>query len=322
MISVISGHANLTVTWAANLEKTMGPGPNIWDYFYFQVQTIAVPTFILISNLLFCLKPITRERIKNRLIKLSYLYIFWVGVWVYYTKPVIETNAWSIAQFLLRGGGWLFYFIAVLILMTLQTGIMAMIPKRGKIAVALISILTLLGTECYLTTDYRWIKDYYYWLPSCFVLLPCFAVWLSPRLPYLRENARSRWRLFFVFLALSLIAALIEWHFAAPHDLLDEYRRWIPKHARFSPHLGAMAVVIACLGVHSQLGVVMRFLARNSLGTYCLHGFMIGGFVKMSDALIGKRFPSLVIPLGCLGVILFCAIAAEFLRRAFRHRLI
>lgn len=322
MISVIAGHANLTVTWAANLEKTVGPVPNFWDYFYFNIQSIAVPTFILISNLLFCLKPVTVGRIKNRLKKLSYLYVFWVGVWVYYTKPEIEMNFLSIVQFILRGGGWLFYFIAVLILMTLQTGLIAMISKKWQSVAFALSFLVLFLTEYYLTRDYRWLMDYYYWLPSCFVLIPCFAVWLSPRISHLVTNQRARLRWVCVFIVLTALSALIEWQYAAPHELLDEYRRWIPKHARYSPHFGAVAAVIASLGIRSQLGVVMRFLARNSLGIYCLHGFIIGGFVKLSDAFIGSYCPGLVIPLGCVGVIIACGMAAEFLRSAFRHRLI
>lgn len=322
MISVVTGHANFAVTWAAHLEQSIGQGPNIWDYFYFNVQSIAVPTFILISCLLFCMKPVTWGRTRARLQKLAFLYIFWVGAWVYYTRPVIEMNFLSLLEFFLRGGGWLFYFIAVLILMTVQTACIAVISRKWQIVVFCVSACVLFATEWYLTADYRWLDHYSYWLPLCFVLIPSFAVWIATQLPRWRDDKRARWRWALLLLVLSVVAGFIEWYFSAPRELLDEYRRWMPKHARFSIQFAALALVILASGVGRQPGVLMRFLAKNSLGVYCLHGFVIGGFLKTSQSLIGKQLPMLVIPVACLGVIFACAIASEFLRNALRQRLI
>lgn len=322
MVSVITGHANFAVTWAANLEQHIGQGPNFWDCFYFNLQSIAVPTFILVSNLLFCMKPVTKERTLARLQKLACLYIFWVGAWVYYTKPHVEMQALSLLEFFLRGGGWLFYFIAVLILMTMQTAFIAGLSRKGQAIAFGICTLIFIGTVWYISMDYRWAKGAYYWVPTCFVLIPCFAVWLSRKLPQFASDPKARWRWALLLLAVSFVAALMEWRFAAPPGLMDEARKWLPKHARFSIQFASLAVVILSLGIHRQPGPVVRFLARNSLGIYCLHGFVIGGFVRAAQGVLGDRFPLLVIPVACFFVIVACALVAEFLRRAFRHRLV
>jgi|GEM_PF-1301374 len=322
MVSVITGHANLVVTWAANLERQIGQGPNIWDFFYFNVQSIAVPTFVLISCLLFCIKPVTPARTVARLQKLAYLYIFWVGTWVYYTKPAIDLSILGLLTFFLRGGGWLFYFIAVLIVMTMQTSLIAVISRKWQAVVFGICALMLLITEWYVTTDCRWTKSSFYWLPSCFVLIPCFAVWLSRHLPQFVNDPKARWRWILLLLAASMIAGLIEWRFAAPREMLDEGRKWIPKHARFSIQFASLATVILGLGIRRQPGAVIRFLARNSLGIYCLHGFVIGGFVKAAQFVFRDRFQPLAIPAACLGCIVACSLVAEFLRHAFRQRLV
>ena len=322
MLSVISTHANLVISWAVDLEKYVGLGPNFIDFFYLHIQSAAVPTFILLSSFLFCSKPVTWSRTRSRLKKLSFLYIFWVSAWVYYTRPVVEMNFLSILELVLRGGGWLFYFIAILILMTIQTAVIAVVSKKWQLFALGLCALILLVTEWYLTSNYRWMVTYYYWLPNCFVLLPSFAVWLSQNKTCFTTDSRTRWRWVLLLLTASIIAGLIEWHFSAPRELIDEARRWLPKHARFSIQFTALAIVIIGLGIRRQPGVIVKFLARNALGIYCLHGFVIGGFVKASRIIVGEYLPVLVIPLACVGVTVACALASEFLRKAFQHRLI
>lgn len=94
MVSVIVGHANLVKGWADDLSVSHGPGPNFWDYFYFHLQSCAVPAFVLVSMVLFLLKTPNWERARARLVNLGYLYGFWVGAWVLYTKAKPERSGW------------------------------------------------------------------------------------------------------------------------------------------------------------------------------------------------------------------------------------
>ncbi|OYU75807.1 MAG: hypothetical protein CFE32_12860 [Alphaproteobacteria bacterium PA3] len=322
MLSVVFGHANFALYWATVLADKTGPGPNLMDVFYFQVQSTAVPTFILVSILLFCLKPITFARTRSRLVRLGYLYLFWVSAWMYYTKPVIEWNVLWITEFLLRGGGWQFYFIPVLILMTMQAAWMSRLTRRGVHAAFLASVLILFATEWWATSDFRWTRQPYYWLPACFVLLPCFAYWLASQIPTLVADRTKRFRIAGLLALAALVAAMVEWRFQAPADLVDQARKWVPKHARFSIQFESLAIVVLSLGIRRPPGPVIAYLARNALGIYCLHGFVIGGFLKSSQQLLGGKLPALVIPVACAGVVVACSLTSEFLRRAFRYRLV
>ncbi len=322
MVSVIAGHVNLVTGLACQRAAEIGPGPNFWDHLYFDLQSSAVPSFVLISILLFCMKQVTWESTLKRLLKLGYLYIFWVSAWIVHSKPVVKPGVLGLIEFILRGGGWLFYFIAVLILMTLLTAGIAALKGRWRQVGYAASLATFLATVLWVSHDYRWTQGQYYWVPTCFTLLPCFALWLAPRLESLIEDRAARWRLAVGLLACGVVAALVEWHFAAPANLIDESRKWVPKHARFSINFDAAMIVVLSLGIRCKPGRIVSFLAKNALGIYCLHGFIVGGVVKGVDRVLGGRFPALVIPFGIVATVCICAAGAEFLRRAFRERLV
>lgn len=322
MVSVIAGHVNLITGLAAQRAGEIGPGPNFWDHFYFDVQSTAVPSFILISTLLFCVKPVTWESTLKRLTKLGYLYIFWVSAWIVHSKPILKPGVLGLIELTLRGGGWLFYFIAVLILMTLLTAGISALKGRGRLLGYAVSVGAFLATVLWVSHDHHWTKGSYYWVPTCFALLPCFALWLAPRMESLIEDRASRLRLAAGLLACGVVAALVEWHFSAPGSLIDESRKWVPKHARFSIHFDAAMIVVLSLGIRCKPGWIVSFLARNALGIYCLHGFIVGGVVKGVGLVLGGRFPALLLPLGIVATVCVCSLGAEFLRRAFRERLV
>jgi len=322
MVSVIAGHVNLIIGLAGQRAGVIGPGPNFWDHFYFDVQSTAVPCFILISTLLFCVKPVTWESTLKRLTKLGYLYIFWVSAWIVHSKPILKPGVLGLIELTLRGGGWLFYFIAVLIVMTLLTAGISVLKGRWRLLGCAFSVGAFLATVLWVSHDYHWTRGQYYWLPTCFALLPCFALWLAPRMGSLIEDRSARWRLAAGLLACGVVAALVEWHFATPASLIEETRKWVPKHARFSISFNAAMIVVLSLGIRCKPGRIVSFLGRNALGIYCLHGFIVGGVVKGVGLVLGGRLPALVIPLGIVATVCVCAVGAEFLRRAFRERLI
>lgn len=326
MVSVIVGHANLVKGWAEDRAARVGPGPNLWDYFYFHLQSCAVPAFVLVSMILFLLKTPTWERTRARLTNLGYLYGFWVGAWVLYTKSKPEhPGIPGIIEFLLRGGNWVFYFIAVLIICTWLGWVAGNLSRRGRWVGLGLATAALGGTYGWLLQNDRWVHSHYYWVPTCFTMMPFVAALMVPHLETLRGSPSVRWKWIGIFVGLAILAALWEWRHALPAEVLDEERRWIPKHARFSIQFGALAMVLLAIGVKAKPGRVISFLSRNALGTYCLHPFVLGGFVKGTAAVLGKYLPqwqSASIVLGCAVLIVCCSFATEFLRRAFRHRLV
>jgi len=322
MMMVLMGHANLFWDMADKRELVVGHGPNVWDFLYFEVQSSAVPTFILMSMVLFSLRPPSWSRTVDRIKKLGYLYCFWVGAWILYTKARPSPGILGWIEFLLRGGGWLFYTFASLMVLTPLCWVASNLPRRGQWAGLWISVLGVVATFLWVYDDMKWLHHHYYWVPSCFMMMPFVAAILAPYLNRFRESGSMRMKWIAVMLLVGLATALLEWKYSAPSEFITGERRWVPKHARLSVQFNAIAMLIFSLGVKKPVNRVISFFARNSLGVYCLHPFILRGFIEPAKRLIGPYAPDLAIPVGCLVVAVFCSLVTEFLREAFKHRLI
>jgi len=80
--------------------------------------------------------------------------------------------------------------------------------------------------------------------------------------------------------------------------------------------------VLASLGIKKPIGGIGAFFARNTLGIYCLHPFVLMGCVKFATRILGGRAPGWEIPFGLVLLLIGCALVSEFLRRAFQSRLV
>jgi surface polysaccharide O-acyltransferase-like enzyme len=322
MMMVLMGHSNLFQYMGVHRQHNIGPGPNVWDYLLYEVQSSAVPSFILMSMVLFSLRPPSWSRTVDRVKKLGYLYCFWVGAWVLYTRSTPEPGVLGWIEFFLRGGGWLFYTFASLMVLTPFCWMAAKLNRRWQWVGLVLSILVVIATALYVYDDRKWLNHHYYWVPSCFAMMPFVAAILVPHLNRFRESGGMRYKWIAVMLVAGFVAALVEWKFSAPIESITGERRWVPKHARLSMQFHAIALLILSLGVKKPVNRVVSFFARNSLGVYCLHPFILRGFIEPAQHLIGPYAPDLAIPVGCLVVAVFCSVVTEFLRAAFKHRLI
>jgi len=323
MSMVLLAHTNFFATFALKRQAAVGPGPNIWDFLFFQLQSSAVPAFVLMSLLLFSVKTPTWKRSWDRVKKLAYLYVFWVTAWVLYSKSRPAPGLYGLFEFLIRGGGWVLYTFVVLMLLT-PLCVMAhrMLQKSTWLGLA-ISMLVVIATFAYLHDDYKWVYDYYYWVPTCFVMMPFAAVLLVPRLKQLKSSTALRWKWVAGLLLIAAICSLAEWYFAAPSEFIQLLRRvWLPKHARPSVQFTAMALIVASLGVKAEVNGIVRFFARNSLGVYCLHPFVLRGIATPVQRIVDPIAPGLSILASCVVVAVFCSIVSEFLRLAFKQRLV
>ncbi|BCU76917.1 acyltransferase [Luteolibacter sp. LG18] len=318
MISVILNHCNFVTDLAARSSS----GPNLWDFFHLHVQSCAVPVFVLVSMLLFVRKPPSWDRLTERLRKLGYLYVFWVGAWMLYTRafPILEVG--SIVEFLLRGGGWVFYFIASLILCSPLAWFASRLPLWGQWVGFFTAMGVIAGTFAYLAPDHLWTVRQYYWLPTCFMMMPFAAVLITPHSKQLSASRELRFKWIAGMMVIAILFAVIEWHFAAPLSTVGRLRSWLPKHARLSIQFGAIAFVFVGFGIRRHPHGLISFLARNSLGIYCMHPFVLGGFIKAAQKLVSPHVAWLAMPVATATVVFCCGMASEFLRRAFRHRLV
>jgi fucose 4-O-acetylase-like acetyltransferase len=272
--------------------------------------------------ILFCVKTPTWARAWNRIAKLSYLYGFWVGAWVLYSGLRPEPTIYGVIEFLVRGGGWVLYTFFVLMLLTPLCCIAESLKKLNPWIGPFLASLVVLATFAYLIDDLKWTRKYYYWVPTCFVLAPFIAVWLTPKIHLLRSSPKSRWTIASIFFLLAVISALIEWQFAASEEFHLHWRCYLPKHARLSVHFTAVAIILLSLAVKTKAPKLVLFFARNSLGVYCLHPFLLRGVAKPVIHFVNQFAPNLAILSACVVVAVICALIAEFLRKAFKERLI
>ncbi len=323
MMMVLLGHSGFFYEMALTREKSVGMGHNLWDYLYFEMQSSAVPSFILLSMVLFAIKKPNWASNWDRVKKLGYLYAFWVGAWIIATEVRPEFTFLGLIVFFLRGGGWLFYTFATLILLTPLCWIAYILPKRAQWCGLFLATCAVIGTYLWTYQGYRWIKSPYYWLPSCFVMMPFIAVILTPHIFRLKDASAKRYFWIFIMLSIGGLAALIEWYYSVPSELVDPSKRnWVPKHARLSVQFFAIAMLIASLGIQKPVNGIIRFFARNSLGVYCLHPFMLSAILLPVKTILQPWVFGFATPIGCIVVAIVCSFLAEFLRLAFKQRLV
>ncbi len=317
MSMVVLGHSEVFLQFGASCGKNI----NFWDYAWFEVQSTAVPAFVLISSMLFVMKPPDKRRILDRLAKLGYLYVFWVSAWVIYSKEKPDLNALSVLEFLLRGGGWHFYTFSVLIVLTPVSWIAYNLPGRAKWLGLIASVAIVYITFVWVRTGFKWVYHPYYWLPTCFIIMPFVAAILTPKLSIFLTS-RKRCILWAVILLFAgIIAAFHEWSFAAPVSMNLDGRQWLPKAARLSIQFTAIAMVCLSFIRKKPPGIIIAFLAKNSLGVYCIHGFFLRYFSLISVKLVGGPSP-LSSCICAATLVVFSAFTTEFLRKLFRERLV
>lgn len=321
-ILVVLTHANFFGDFANKWEVTHGLGPNIWDYIYFQIEAASVPSFVLMSMILFALKRPTLSQAWERVRKLAYLYGFWVGAWVLQSRLRPEPSVYGWCEFIIRGGGWVFYTFTVLMILTPICCLAERMRKKSEWLGPVLSALVVVGTFIYLHDGFKWTRQSYYWVPMCFSMAPFTAVWMVPRLNEFKASKSMRMKYISICILVSAVCALIEWKLSAPRNLLPYWHAYLPKHARPSIQFLAVALMIGSLGVEKRTPKLIQFFARNSLGVYCLHPFMLSGIGGPVQRLVASHAPNLAILAGALSVVVCCSLISEFLRKAFRERLI
>jgi surface polysaccharide O-acyltransferase-like enzyme len=322
MISVVAFHSGLSTELAIYMQGGENVHVNIFDVISYNLQSIAVPCFFIISNFLFCLKPISRERLTSRLKRLASLYIFWVALIVYHYRPEVEYSLMGLTCFLVCGGQSFYYFIAVLILLSPVTFLVQKMHGRSFLIAASVSALVLLSTIVWLQQDYYFARNLNHCIVTSYALVPLCAVLLSRYYRLIQSSEKFALQCGLALIFAGVVLAYSEWQFAAPGEVLDDRRFWLPKHARFSLYLFASALVIFAIRIRSEPSRLIGFLSKNSLGIYCLHGFCIGKIIVFSKKFLPQSMSSMGIAIGCILTLICCAAASEFLRSALKRRLI
>lgn len=317
IVFVVAMHLNLAQEFASSLGRE--GSITIYDLLLNQLFCTAVPGFLAIAMFLQALKNPSKEAAFAHLVNTLYLYAFWAGSWILCTHAKPEPGFIGLLVFILKGGGWAFYFFVSLfllhVILVCIRGLSCKWLWAGLGASALVVSLAFTWT---VLQGRLWMKVETYWWPLCFLPIPFAGLLLARSWPRISQDDRQYSRLLIWLMGLSLLFAFIEWTFSADAAHLAR-RPFLPEYLRLSPALTSCVMLLLALKVRSAPAVV-GFIARNSLGIFCMHVFILRG--------LHQEIASLIHPSELAGIVTLVVVVVggawttEFVRKLFRERLV
>jgi len=317
---VVSMHLNLAQEFAqasGNAHSLTG-----YDILMSQVFCMAVPGFLLIAVFLQAIKNPDWGKVRAHLLDTVFLYVFWVGGWIVWTHCRPEHGVIGLINFFLKGGGWAFYFFVVLLIVQIIFALIRKMPNKGLwLGLIMTSALLMAAFLTMALRSHVWTRIETYWWPISFLPIPFIALLLARHWPTLSVNRMLYRRVLCTSIFLSIAAGVIEWNYAADaaKATILPLRPFLPEYLRISPILIAFTAMLTAM----KIGFApqwIRFIARNSLGIFCLHVFIIRGLHRVIASVAGPSEWSLVLTL--FVVLVGGAFATEFVRKLFRERLV
>jgi len=285
--------------------------------FHYVFLSMAVPGFLLISCFLRAKKdPIPWRQQVPFFTGLLSLYVFWVGAWMLVTKPTIDFSLMGITEMALRGGGWAFYYFAVLLIVHV---IRALISRWSSNRLALLSAAILILSQLVCTIlshrGYSWEQAESYWWPINFLAIPFLGTWMAKE-EHSLSLATTKGKKWLMIFSIGLLLSLaLDWFVAPSGDEMPA----LAEYLRATPTLMAIILMQVSFSIRSRPAWVGWF-AKNSLGIFCLHVFVLGGIGKAVSKFMHHI---LVIDLITLAVTMIAlSLAAEVLRYCLNKRVI
>ncbi len=244
---------------------------------------LAVPLFYLMSFYLFFNKILTTKNyVAKRMPRLLKLYLAWTGIWLAFygglrgAGVIVPHGPLDLLAKMASGWNSLYYFFFSLLLLTVL-GIPIRNLRQGTLGVMLFLSVAFLAAAPYIVFQTGTLNFLVaHWDPLNFLPYLLIAAMLSRYFSLLTKGrmARDSLSISGLLLIIFVILVLIEWHFMVSHEgSLDVGGYPIPPYTRPSIVVGATALFLLSFSVRRAPGSVITFLARYSLGLYCLHGF-------------------------------------------------
>jgi len=314
---VVSMHLNLAQELAVASGK--GGGITAYDLMLSQLFCQAVPGFLLIAVFLQAIKNPEWASIRSHLVGTIFLYAFWVGGWIVWTHGTPQPGLKGLVVFFLKGGGWAFYYFVALLMVHCIAALICKLSNRLLWVLLGITLgIVVAAFSGMAFQSHAWTRKETYWWPICFIPVPFVALLLARHWTALSTNPRGYRKLLVLCLLVSVLSGICEWSFAANAADLP-LRPFLPEYLRISPLLSAFTSILVALKVRSAPRWVC-FIARNSLGIFCLHVFILRGLHREVASLVGDSKWTTIITL--VVVLVGGAYAAEFVRKLFRERLV
>lgn len=293
----------------------------ISDIITLYVLLLAVPIFFLISFYLFFEKAKTFRYFLDRLERLSYLYLFWVGLWIIFEGgfSYVSSNVHDLPRFFMRGGNSIFYYFFSLILLTCVAYLTTYLPRYALWLFLGVSVGVLGGMP--LIAQYS-INLVAYWNPLNFLPYVFIAALASAYIKHQSDHLFSRRRqiLFGVLTILFIVICVSEWKWGLHSHNFKYDDMALPQYTRLSAMAGASILFLLSFSIRRSPGQPFKFFSDYSLGIYCLHPFVMVVYERLVKYLPTVPFAYTITQF--LVVVAVSATGAFLLRRAFSRGLI
>lgn len=248
------------------------------DFVNFNILRLAVPTFIFVSSFLYVLGDPNKTRLKKRLKRILILLTFWPIVFLKYTNSyhgLLESypsHLGSIAAIVLSAGNTVYWYFVSLVVCLLLTHSIAKLKLWPQIFGFILSVMILTSLPA-LTKDLDFFPLSAYWSPLNFVPFSFAAVLVAQNMDYVRLK---RMTLISFSLVLFGLFSIFEWNYAVGGIFFLGQDCAIPAYTRTSLLFGVLAIaIIPATEPRIKSNAVIKYMAKYSLGLYCLHPFLI-----------------------------------------------
>lgn len=274
----------MVVFW--HLQQGRQPGPAFVpnpatpiQLYNYQVSLVAVPTFLLVSLVLFFrkLEPGDLSYLRKRFVRIGGAFAFWLSVQTALYVALAGTLP-ELSLRLLRTGGpklptpsagaSVFYYLYVLLVLVCVAWLYALLPRRAR---DLLGAVTVAGSVIWFAWMNRYGAQIEYFDIRNFLLYIPLADWLARN-----EDAwvRGRW----VLIVAWLVAAY------ADVELLLRAGR-VSLYGRPVVVLGTLALVTLVLRFRVAPTRIATFLSRHSLGIFATHKYWYALFTILAGRL-------------------------------------
>lgn len=249
----------------------------ISDFVNFHILLLAVPSFILISNVLYALKKPDNITLHNRIKRILILVTFWPIVLTIYNNSYNGLTALlphSFSSFLLlffTAGHTIYFFFISLLACTLITHSIARIRLRIQLFGFVLSLIILASLPALTKVS----SIYYisaYWNPMNFIPFPFAAILIAQNMDYVRSHSA---RIITASLILFILLSIFEWRYSVGSVFFPGQGFAIPAYTRVSLLFGCIALSIIAINPSVRSNTVIKYMADNSLALYCLHPFFM-----------------------------------------------
>ncbi|MHB1035983.1 MAG: acyltransferase family protein [Pirellulales bacterium] len=247
----------------------------------YNVFCLAVPTFMLMSLFLFCVRARNASYVFQRLERLLVLFAFWSLLYLFVLRERVDfhfSNPINSLAFIVTGGTPFFWFFSCLAGMTLICHFTIRLPGTllGLFtAVSALALTALPGLAVANPTCWPFVAVYN---PLNFLPFVFIAAWMSQQqqkagTTALRASTSGIAALCCLYLAISTL----EWMWLPDISHVRYSTNTIPSYTRVSVVIGAYTLLNIAFLLNSNRAVpfLIRLLADYSLGIFCVHCFFI-----------------------------------------------